>query len=96
MPDVSKNTQLEGTANALVGSVDDIDETWQKLRFSQSDQKLLLKKKLSEINKISQLQELKDTEKVVLALSQIINAMKDLQRLASEHYIESKLYSGEN
>ena len=34
MPDVSKNTQLEGTAYALVGSVDDIDETWQKLRFS--------------------------------------------------------------
>ena len=29
------------------------------------------------------------------ALSQIINTMKDLQRLASEHHIESKLYSGD-
>ena len=29
------------------------------------------------------------------ALSQIINIMKDLQRLASEHHIESKLYSGD-
>ena len=29
------------------------------------------------------------------ALSQIINTMKDLQHLASEHHIESKLYSGD-
>ena len=28
-------------------------------------------------------------------LSQIINTMKDLQRLASEHHIESKSYSGD-
>ena len=54
---------------------------------------LLLKKKLSEINRISQLLKLKDSERVVAALSQIINTMKDLQHLASEHHIESKLYS---
>ena len=29
------------------------------------------------------------------ALSQIINRMKDLQRLASEHHTEPKLYSGD-
>ena len=29
------------------------------------------------------------------AVSQIINTMKDLQCLASEHHIESKLYSGD-
>ena len=29
------------------------------------------------------------------ALSQIINTMKDLQHLVSEHHIESKLYSGD-
>ena len=41
-----------------------------------------------------QLWKLKDTEKVVTALSQVINAIKDLKRLASEHHIESKFYSG--
>ena len=35
---------------------------------------------------------LKDTERVAAALSQIINTIKNLQRLASEHNIESKLY----
>ena len=34
------------------------------------DPKVLLKKKLSEISKISQLSKLEDTEKVVAALSQ--------------------------
>ena len=43
----------------------------------------------------SQLWKLKDTERVVAALSQIINKMKDLQCLASEHHIKSKLCSGD-
>ena len=91
MLDVLKNNHLEGAALSLVRSVDDIDEIWQRLKSAYGDPKLLLKK--SEINKISQLWKLKDTEKVVAALSQIINIMKDLQRLASEHHIESTLYS---
>ena len=57
--------------------------------------KLLLKNKLLKINKISQFSKLKDIEKVVAAQSQIINTMKYLQRLASEHHIESKLDSGD-
>ena len=93
MSDVLKNNHLEGSALSLVRSVDNIDEISQRLKSAYGDPKLLLKKKLSEINKISQLSKLKDTERVVAALSQIINTMKDLQRLASEHHIESKLYS---
>ena len=95
MSDVLKNNHLEGSALSLVRSVDNVDEIWQRLKSAYGDPKLLLKKKLSEINKISQLSKLKDTERVVAALSQIINTMKDLQHLASEHHIESKLYSGD-
>ena len=73
MPDVLKNSHSEGAALSLVRSVDDIDEIWQRLKSLCGDPKLLLKKKLSEINKISQPWKLKDTEKVVAALSQIIN-----------------------
>ena len=95
MSGVLKNNHLEGSALSLVWSVDDIDKIWQRLKSAYGDPKLLLKKKLSEINMINQLSKLKDTERVVAALSQIINTMKDLQRLASEHHIESKLYSGD-
>ena len=65
------------------------------LKSAYGDPKQLLKKKLSEVSKISQLSKLKDTEREVAALSQIINTMKDLQRLTSEHHIQSKLYSGD-
>ena len=95
MSDVLKNNHLEGSALSLVRSVDNNDKIWQRLKSACGDPKLLLKKKLSEIKKISQLLKLKDTERVVVALSQIIITMKDLQRLASEHHIESKLYSGD-
>ena len=86
MSDVLKNNQLEGAALSLAQSVDNYDEIWQRLKSAYGDPKLLLKKKLS---KISQLSKLKDTERVVAALSQVINTIKDLQGLASEHHIES-------
>ena len=95
LSDVLKINHLVGAALSLVQSVDNIDETWQRLKSAYGDPKLLLKKIFSEINKISQLSKLKDTERVMAALSQIINTVKDLQRLASEHHIESKLYSGD-
>ena len=95
MSDVLKNNHLEGSALSLVRSIDNNDEIWQRLKSTCGDPKLLLKKKLSEIKNISQLLKLKDTERVVAALSQIIITMKDLQRLTSEHHIESKLYSGD-
>ena len=95
LSDVLKINHLVGAALSLVQSVDNIDETWQRLKSAYGDPKLLLKKIFSEINKISQLSKLKDTERVMAALSQIINTVKDSQRLASEHHIESKLYSGD-
>ena len=85
-PTRMENNHLEGAALSLVQSVDNIDEIWQRLKSAYGHPKLLLKKKLLEINKISQLSKLKDTERVVAALSQIINTKKDSQRLASEHH----------
>lgn len=57
--------------------------------------KLLLKKKISEISRISQQKKLKDSGKLVKALSRIINTMKDLQSLATERGIVSRFYSGD-
>ena len=73
MSGVLKNNHLEGSALSLVRSVDNIDEIWQRWKSVYGDPKLLLKKKLSEISAINQLSKLKDTERVVAALSQIIN-----------------------
>ena len=95
MPDILKNNLLEGSALSLVKQVNDIDEIWIRLKSAYGDAKLLLKKKISEIGKINQLWKIKDPEKVVNALSKIINVMKDLEHLAVQHKIQSKLYYGD-
>ena len=95
MPDILKNNLLEGSALSLVRSVDDIDEIWARLKSAYGDPKLLLKRKIADIGKINYLWKLRDCEKVVDALSKIINTMKDPEKLASDHNIKSKLFSGD-
>ena len=93
MPDILKNNLFEGTALSLVFQVQEIVEIWVRLKAAYGNPKLLLKKKIAENSKIRQLWKLKDPDKLVKAFSRIINSMKDLQRLASEHGIESRLCS---
>lgn len=69
MSNVLKNNHLGGGALFLVRSVDNIDQIWKRLKSAYGDPKLLLKKKLSETNKIRQLLKLKDTERVVAAMN---------------------------
>ena len=48
--DVLENNHLEGAALSLVRSVDNNDEIWQRLKSVYGNPKLLLKKKLLEVN----------------------------------------------
>ena len=55
---------------------------------------MLLKKKLLHLGKINQIWKLKDSEKIVEALSKMINTMMNLeQQLAYEHNIHARLYN---
>ena len=96
MPDILKNNLLEVSALSLVHSVnDEINKIWARLKAAYGDPKLFLKRKLAQIGKINNLWKIRDTEKIVEALKKIINTMKDLEKLASDHSIKSKLYSGD-
>ena len=64
------------------------------MKSAYGDAKLLLKKKLDEVQKIN-LWKVRDPERVGNMLSKLINTMKDLMKLASEHKIEARLYSGD-
>ena len=83
---------LEGIAS-LVLQFQETDEIQLRLKAAYWNPKLLLKKKITENNKIRQLSRLKDQNKLVEALSPIIYIIKDLQRLASEQETESCLFS---
>ena len=90
-----KNNHLDGPAHALVKNVDDIDDIWFRLKEAYGDSKLLLKKKLSEIESINDLGKTRQPEKVSTSLSKLINIIRDLLKLAADHGIEDKLYSGD-
>ena len=95
MPNLLKNSLLERSALSMVKSITDIEDIWRRLKSPYGDPKLLLKKKLAQLENISQLWKIRDQEKLVDALSKIINMMRDLHQLAEQHNIKSRLYSGD-
>ena len=91
-----KRDFLEGPALALVHSLDNMDEIWSRLKAAYGDTKLLLKKKLCELEKMnSPWKSRNPTERTVSLLSKLINVIKAVMKLSEEPNIESKLYYGE-
>ena len=95
MPDLLKNNLLEESALSLVKSMTDIEDIRKRLEGAYGDPKLQLKKKLLQVGNIGQLWKIRDQEKLVDALSKIVNMMRDLHQLAEQHNIKSRLYSGD-
>ena len=94
LPDILKNRCLENPALLLVKDVQDIEDIWKRLIDAYGGCKIMLQKKLSQIDGMERLSKLKDPEKIVHDLSKIINLMKDLMNLAKQHNIEEWLYHG--
>ena len=90
IPDLLKSNLLEGSALSIVKSMTDIEDTWKRLKGAYSYPKLLLKKKLAQIGNISQLWKIRDQDKLVDALSKIINMMRDLHQLAEQQNTKSR------
>ena len=95
LSDLLKNNFLEDPALSLVKSVNDIAEIWIRLKQTYGDSKIMLSKKLAEINNSDVLWKVKTPAKIVEGLSKIINLMKDLVELSKFHNIENKLYNGD-
>ena len=94
-PDIIKTRYLEGSALSLVKSVTDMKEIWERLKDAFGDTKIMLAKKINELSSIENISKIKDTSKVIDALSGIINLMKDLLQLSKRHKIENHLFYGE-
>ena len=90
--DLLKNNSLEVSALSLVKSMTDIEDIWKRLKGAYGDPKLLMKKKLSQIGNISQPWKIREQEKLVDALSKIVNMTRDLYQLA-ENTTPSHIYT---
>ena len=82
LSDLLKNNFLEDPALSLVKSVNNIAEIWIRLKQAYGDSKIMLSKKLAEINNIDVLWKVKTPGKIVEGLSKVINLMKDLIELS--------------
>ena len=92
--DYLKKNYLSGAALNLVSKEDSITEIWQKLIQVYGDTHLMLQNKLSALDKFSNLDRIKDDEKISSTLSSLLNAMKDLVKIATEYHLENELYYG--
>ena len=95
LSDLLKNNYLENPGLLLVKDVKYIDDIWIRLKEAYGNCKIMLTKKLAEINNIEGLWRYKDPEKTIDGLSKTINLMKDLICLSKQHSIENKLYRGD-
>ena len=76
---------------------DTIDQIWDKLFNAFGDTQLLLQNKITGLDRFSQLERLKDgkdDEKISSTISGLLNALKDLERIAGEFDLEGELYYG--
>ena len=93
-PDYLKRNYLSGQAYTLVEKETDYNKIWTRLRESYGNSRLLLQNKLATLDKIGGLWKIRGDKKIGAAIASLINVMKDLSTLASEHGIEGQLYEG--
>ena len=92
--DYLKNNCLAGAAYNLVFSIENIDAIWEKLIEVYGNTQLLLQNKIGSLEKFSNLEKMKDDEKITFTISSILNVMADLSKLALEYDLEAELYYG--
>ena len=92
--DYLKKNLLLGSALNLVTKIDDVDEIWEKLTEVYGDAALLLQKKLLSLEKLTNMEKLKDDAKILGCLTTLLNIITELTNLARDFSLENELYYG--
>ena len=92
--DYLKKNLLEGAALNLVKNFEDIDKIWEKLFDVYGNTHLMLQTKLSSLDKFTNLESLKNDEKIASRLTDLLNVMEELCKLASDYGLENDLFYG--
>ena len=71
----------------LAGREKHYGKIWEKLQESYGNARLLLQNKLGDLEKLNCINSGGD-EKIANGLAKLINAMKELEELAIEHYMK--------
>ena len=89
-----KNNHLEGLAKEFVGSLEDIDEIWERLKGNFGNTEVMLKYHFGRINKMGQMHACKSLDSKKTYVQCLINAMSDIKDLAQEHNLMGEVVYG--
>ena len=92
LSDTLKYNYLGDPALTMVKELIDIDKIWDRLIKSYGDPRVLLQNKLGGLSKMGGLDKIRGKEKLIIGISELVNAMAELNRLAKMYNLESMLY----
>ena len=93
LPEIQRNNFLENPGLSLVKSVQNIGAICERLRKPYSGPKMMLSKKLSQLENLEIIWSVKLSIKILKELTTIIGTIKDLIQLSHRHNIKKKLYN---
>ena len=96
LPDQLKNKYLDGQALLIVKELNTLHEIWARLEEAFGNVDILLTNKLKLLGDSTPLGKIRDDEKLVKRITEIVNIMTDLSNLAARHDIEATLYHSSN
>ena len=70
LPELLRNNYLEDPALSLVKNIQNIDEIWKRLRKAYGDTKIMLSKKLTELENLEPIWKIKSPAKIAESLQQ--------------------------
>ena len=89
-----KNNHLAGKAKNCIGSLDDLERIWARLKDNFGNTEQLLLYHFGKINKLGQLSKQKSFSSKQFYVQNLINAMQDVKTLALAHKLVGELSYG--
>ena len=94
MVECLKNNHLQGRAKACIGSLDDMDNIWQRLKDNFGNTERMLLYHFKKINSMGSMNQKKTCSDKKFYLQTLINSMQDAIDLAQQHILTNELHYG--
>ena len=89
------NNHLEGRAKECVGSLDDLEEIWNRLRNNFGNTDMLLEHQFTKVYQLGPMRNQKSYEQKRHFLQSLINSVQDVTDIATEHNLKGVLQFGD-
>ena len=92
--EIITSNHLEGKARECVGSLEDIEEIWQRLKDNFGNTELMLQHHFKKLSQLGLMKTQKSFDSKKLYVQSLVNVMQDVLDLATEHDLTGNLHYG--